>query len=111
MVWCVALASFAMTRTYSLALTLFLIAGFFELWFSSMAQTLVQINAPAAIRGRVIGLFNMSALGLRAFSGITVGIVGALLGVHWSLAGAATCLLLLVGVVTLRTGSPGLAGS
>ena len=103
MVWCVALAGFAMTRSYPMALTLLFIAGFFELSFSSMAQTLVQIGAPADIRGRVIGLFNMSALGLRAFSGITVGIVGAMLGVHWSLAGAATCLMVLIGFVTLRT--------
>ena len=71
-----------------------------------MAQTLVQLNAPAAIRGRVIGLFNMSALGLRAFAGITVGIAGAAIGMHWSLALAATCLLLLIGVVAARMTKP-----
>ena len=103
MVWCVALGSFAMVHSYPLALALLFLAGFFELAFSSMAQTLVQLNAPAAIRGRVIGLFNMSALGLRAFSGITVGIVGAMLGVHWSLAIAAVCMLVLAGVVASRT--------
>ena len=54
------------------------LAGFFELSFSSMAQTLVQMNAPEAIRGRVLGLFNMSSAGLRAFSGITVGLAGSL---------------------------------
>jgi hypothetical protein len=36
--------------------------------------------------GLVLGLFNMSALGLRAFSGITVGLVGAVLTIHVSLA-------------------------
>jgi hypothetical protein len=51
-----------------------------------MAQTLVQIDAPPDKRGRVIGLFNMASLGLRAFSGISVGLVGSLIGVHWSLA-------------------------
>jgi hypothetical protein len=50
--------------------------------FNAMAQTLVQIAAPPDKRGRVIGLFNMSSLGLRAFSGISVGLIG----VHWSLA-------------------------
>ena len=34
-----------------------------------MAQTLVQLHAPAEMRGRVIGVFTMSAMGLRAFSG------------------------------------------
>ncbi len=51
-----------------------------------MAQSLVQLNAPPDKRGRVIGLFNMASLGLRAFSGISVGLVGSLIGVHWSLA-------------------------
>jgi hypothetical protein len=54
-----------------------------------MAMALVQIHAPAAARGRIIGLFNMSALGLRAFSGITVGLVGSLIGIHASLAASA----------------------
>ncbi|MDB6063273.1 MAG: hypothetical protein JWM78_3376 [Verrucomicrobiaceae bacterium] len=103
MVWCVALVSFAMARNYPLALLLLFIAGFFELSFSSMAQTLVQINAPADIRGRVIGLFNMSALGLRAFSGITVGLMGTLIGVHNSLAGSALVLLALIAWLLLRS--------
>jgi hypothetical protein len=28
----------------------------------------------------------MSTFGLRAFSGVTVGVVGGLIGIHWSLA-------------------------
>jgi len=92
-IWCAALASFAMAHSYPLALVLLFTAGFFELSFSSMAQTLVQLNAPADMRGRVIGLFNMSAMGLRAFSGITVGLAGAMVGVHHSLAASATVLL------------------
>ncbi|MEP7300171.1 MAG: MFS transporter [Caldimonas sp.] len=102
MAWCIALAGFALTGQYLLALALLFVAGFFELAFSSMAQTLVQLNAPAEIRGRVIGLFNMSALGLRAFAGITVGIAGSWVGVHGSLAGAALCLLALTGFLALR---------
>jgi MFS family permease len=101
-VWCAALASFAMTHNYVLALPLLFIAGFFELSFSSMAQTLVQINAPPEMRGRVIGLFNMSALGLRAFSGITVGLAGTLVGIHASLAGSALALLALVAWLLMR---------
>jgi MFS family permease len=105
-IWCLALASFAVSTSYPLALVLLFLAGFFELSFSSMAQTLVQINAPAEARGRVIGLFNMAALGLRAFSGVSVGLAGSWLGVHVSLAASAavmlTAALMLLWLVTSR---------
>ena len=68
------MTGFALATSYPLALTLLFTAGFFELSFNAMAQTLVQLNAPADMRGRVIGLFNMASLGLRAFSGISVGL-------------------------------------
>jgi MFS family permease len=87
--WCCALIGFALATSYPLALALLFTAGFFELAFNAMAQTLVQLNAPVDMRGRVLGLFNMASLGLRAFSGVTVGLVGSLIGVHWSLALAA----------------------
>jgi MFS family permease len=91
--WCVAIGCFAWTSSYILALALLFAAGFLDLSFYSMAQTLVQINAPNEVRGRVIGLFNMSALGLRAFSGVTVGLGGSLIGIHLSLAISAGLLL------------------
>ena len=77
----------------SMRLALLFTAGFFELSFNAMAQTLVQINAPPDMRGRVIGLFNMASLGLRAFSGVSVGLLGSLIGVHWSLALSAMVML------------------
>jgi MFS family permease len=96
MLWCFAIAGFAVAPVYPMALVLLFVAGFLELSFNSMAQTLVQIHAPPAIRGRVIGLYGMFAMGLRAFGGITVGMAGALIGVHWSLALSAAALLVLV---------------
>jgi MFS family permease len=95
MLWCVAIGSFAAATSYPLALALLFVAGFFELSFNAMAQTLVQVHAPSEVRGRVIGLFAMASLGLRAFSGVTVGLGGSLIGVHWSLAASAAALLLL----------------
>ena len=110
--WCAALAGFAATTVYALAIALLFTAGFFELSFGSMAQALVQLNAPEAIRGRVIGLFNMAALGLRAFSGVTVGLAGGLVGIHWSLAASAIAMLALsTGLLLRRGGAAGRAGS
>jgi len=86
MLWCAALAAFSLSQSYFLALGFLFAAGFLELAFNAMAQSLVQLNAPPDKRGRVIGLFNMASLGLRAFSGVSVGLMGSVIGVHWSLA-------------------------
>lgn len=91
--WCMAIAGFAASTSYPLAIALLFCAGFLNLTFLSMAQTLVQLGAPTNLRGRLIGLFNMSNNGLRAFSGVTVGVVGGLIGIHWSLAISAMVLL------------------
>ncbi len=80
--------------TTLVAITLLFVAGFVELGFNSMAQSLVQLNAPAEIRGRVIGVFSMSAMGLRTFSGLSVGLLGASIGIHNSLSYSAAALFL-----------------
>jgi MFS family permease len=90
MAWASSLVAFALARSYPLALGVLFAAGFFELSFSSMAQTLVQMNAPEASRGRVLGLYNMAAAGLRTFSGVTVGLAGSLVSIHVSLAVSAS---------------------
>jgi hypothetical protein len=86
------------------ALPLLFMAGFFELSFSSMAQTIVQMEAPDASRGRVLGLFNMAAAGLRTFSGVTVGLAGSLFSVHVSLAASAGAFIAFTGVGLRRQG-------
>jgi MFS family permease len=108
MIWCLALVSFALTSSYPLALAVLFVAGFVELSFNSMAQTLVQLEAPPEMRGRAIGVYSMFAMGMRMFSGITVGIVGARIGIHWSLALSAGALFVVIGLlmqVGLRRGA------
>lgn len=103
LLWCCALGGFALAPTYPLALVLLFAAGFLELAFYTMTQTLVQIHAPAEVRGRVIGLYAMSALGLRTFSGVTVGLVGAMIGIHWSLTISAFALVAVIAALYVWT--------
>ncbi len=91
--WCVSIIGFAASQNYYLSVALLFGGGLLNLAFLSMAQTLVQLQAPPQLRGRLIGLFNTSHNGLRAFSGVTVGVVGGLIGIHWSLAISAMVLL------------------
>jgi MFS family permease len=104
MLWCCALGSFALIGLYPLALVLLFAAGFLELSFNTMAQTLVQLHAPPAIRGRVIGLFSMTSLGFRTFSGLSVGLAGSAIGIHRSLALSAAAVFVVIGVLLAVTG-------
>ncbi len=102
MAWAASLVAFALAHAYPVALALLFAAGFFELSFSSMTQTLVQMNAPEATRGRVLGLYNMAAAGLRTFSGLTVGLAGSLVSIHVSLACSAGLYVVVMGVLRVR---------
>jgi MFS family permease len=99
--WCCTMIGFAAASNYPLAFFMLFMAGFLNLAFSSMSRALVQLNAPLAIRGRVIGLHNMADLGLRSFSGLTVGFGGSLIGIHWSLGLSAALLFVVVVVMML----------
>ena len=66
-----------------------------------MAQALVQLHAPVPLRGRIIGVFTMSSLGLRFFSGVSVGLLGGVVGIHLSLTLAAVSLLAVVATLWL----------
>ncbi len=77
---------FALTGWYWLALILLFVAGMANLASMSISQTVVQLLAPPAERGRVVGLYGISANGLRMGSGVTVGLFGQLVGVAPALA-------------------------
>lgn len=87
-----AMLGFAISGSYPVSVALLLVAGFANLASMSIGQTIVQLEAPAAERGRVIGVYGMSANGLRTGSGFTVGLAGSAIGVHWSLGLSATAL-------------------
>jgi hypothetical protein len=59
------------------------------------------MTAPEASRGRVLGLYNMAAGGLRTFSGVTVGLAGSVVSIHASL--ALSSILYVASLVYLRS--------
>jgi len=98
--WAVSILVFAITPLYAVAVLALLVGGVLNIGFTSMAQAYVQLEAPPSRRGRVVGLFSMSWNGLRVGSGVTVGILGAFIGIHYSLALSALAFLA-VGVALL----------
>ena len=100
--WGVTIGLFPWARTYAVALTLLVLAGMLNVAYTSMAQTLVQMLAPPRLRGSIVGLFNTAMLGLRAGSGVTVGVLGAVINVHWSLGLSAAAVVLTSGLLLAR---------
>ena len=100
--WGMTMVLFSAVGSYRLAVALLVLAGILDIAFMSMAQTLVQVLAPPRLRGRVVGLFNTAVLGLRAGSGVTIGLLGAAISVHWSLALSAAALVLTCGGLLAR---------
>jgi MFS family permease len=103
--WGVTIGLFPLTLSYNVAVALLVLAGLFNIAFTSMAQTLVQILAPPRLRGRVVGLFNTATLGLRAGSGVTVGVLGAAIGVYGSLALSAAAVVVIAAAMLVRESS------
>ena len=100
--WGVTMGLFPLATTYAVALTILMVAGVLNITFTSMAQAIVQIVAPPQARGSVVGLFNTAVLGLRAGSGVTVGVLGALINIHWSLALSAAAVVVTAGALLAR---------
>ncbi len=106
--WAIAMAFFAAAPHYSFALVALFVAGVLQIGFTSMATTIVQLEAPPAERGRTIGVFSMSLNGLRMGSGFSVGFLGAAIGIDWSLGlSAAALFALTVGLfILMRRAAP-----
>ena len=94
--WCVSIIGFALAQSYALAVAMLFVGGMLNLGFYAMAQALVQLLAPPEQRGRIVGLFNMAGLGLRVGSGVTVGVLGSVIGIHWALGLSGAVLLVAV---------------
>jgi MFS family permease len=102
LLWSVTIGLFPFATSYVVAVILLSLAGLFNIAFTAMAQTLVQLLAPPRLRGRIVGLFNTTFLGLRAGSGVTVGVLGALIGIHHSLALSSAAVVVISAALLVR---------
>lgn len=110
-VFAAAILGFALSRMFPLSLTLLFVAGAASILSLSTSQTVVQLEAPPAQRGRFIGAFNTTNMGFRVGSGVLVAVLGGLVGIPAAVALAAgtllvICIALAVVAVRLRPAPP-----
>lgn len=82
------------------------LSGFFSIWLIAAANTLVQLRAGPALRGRVMGIWTMALPGSYPVSGLLVALVsGASPRAGFSLSGVAMVIVALVtwGALAIRT--------
>ncbi|MCU7726498.1 MFS transporter [Actinoplanes sp. KI2] len=101
---------FAVAGSFPIAVLLLVIGGVANLASMSIGQTVVQLLAPPGDRGKVIGVYGVAANGLRFGSGITVGLFGAVVGVHWSLGVSAAALCACTLIVAIPAMRPHVGG-
>jgi MFS family permease len=92
---------FAVSHDYLIAALLLVVGGIANLAAMSITQTVVQIRAPREKKGQVIGVYGVGANGMRIGSGITVGFLGAALGLRPALAWSAGALCVCVAVLAI----------
>lgn len=97
-------AVFLMGRTteYWQLLPLVFLMGLCGGFYINMNQGLIQANTPAAMMGRVMGLFTLVAMGLFPIGALLIGLIASSVGIGATISGAAAIALVTV-VVTYVT--------
>jgi len=112
LVFAASILGFAVSRSFPVSLALLVLAGAMSILSLSTAQTVVQLEAPSAQRGRFVGAFNTTNMGFRVGSGVLIAVLGGLVGIPAAVALAAgglalVCVALLAVAARLRPAVPG----
>jgi MFS family permease len=87
-------------------LPVLLILGFFMLVLSAVSNVRLQLHTDPAMRGRVMALWTVAAVGTRPLGGPLLGFVGQHLGPRWGLAVAGILVLIALGLWFVITQLP-----
>jgi MFS family permease len=104
----VALAAFALSRSLAFALAAQIVVGYFYFSVMTNLQTLVQRIVDDDKRGRVMSLFQVAWAGLIPFGGFAMGAVADSLGVVPTLVGAGACCFAIA--LAIAAGAPRWSG-
>jgi MFS family permease len=94
----------ALMPTLQLAVAGVVMMGFCSIFFSSTANTSLQLGSDPQMRGRVMALWSMAALGSTTIGGPLIGLIGQQFGARWGLAvgGLAALAAALYGILVTR---------
>jgi predicted MFS family arabinose efflux permease len=102
LLWAVALASFAASRSFAPALAALLLVGVFQVGVGATMITLLQTRVPREMSGRVMGLNSLLIMGVRPLGDFFAGALIGPLGAPFTAAASAALVGLLALVVATR---------
>jgi MFS family permease len=76
----------AIAPSLPLAMAALVLVGLFSINFTSLANIVIQLTSPAAMRGRVMALWTVAVMGSTPIGGPVVGWIGEYVGPRWALA-------------------------
>ncbi len=91
------LGAVAVSTTYAVSGALLIALGFAGILFSTSANTLLQLNVPDALRGRVMSLYMLLFAGSTPIGGLLIGTLSNIIGVSETLLVCAVLCLLGIG--------------
>jgi len=96
-----ALIAFAISRHYAFSLGLLVIYGAASALFMSTLITCLQLSVPDELRGRIMGLYFLTSMGLATLGPLQAGWIADVLGAPFAItiSGAINCVLAVVVVI------------
>lgn len=89
---CLFVGGFALSRQFWLSCGLLLCAGFFMIVFLATANTSVQLRSPDHLRGRIMGFYSLSFLGMSSVGSLLAGTLASWITAPWAvLLGVVLC--------------------
>lgn len=100
----VAMLALSIAPSMAVAAGLLVVVGVFSIAFTSLTNTILQLNAAPAMLGRVMSLWSVAFIGSTLVGAPIVGWFGENISPHWSIAigGIAALIAAVVGLFALR---------
>ncbi len=93
LIFSIALFGFALSRWFIPSIALLLVIGAAQTLFMAITNTLLQLNTPEEMRGRVMSLYTLIPMGLMPLGSMLIGSVGSAVGVPITVAAGALVVL------------------
>jgi MFS family permease len=103
LIWVASLLEFSISRVFAVSVVALLVAGFCQVSFVAASNSRIQTLTPDHLRGRVMGLYAQSLVGVTPIGSTQAGALATLFGAPWAMAiGAVVAGAVVIGIWLAR---------